>query len=68
MTHQKLKKPGENEPLFPGKKEPTRLGRLRLDDLKRKAQELATTLGPIHPEVRILRKEISDRDGDKIRR
>jgi hypothetical protein len=53
-----------SEPLFPGPKyQPVmRRGPIPLDELKRQAQRDAVTLGPDHPKVKALRKEIAERE------
>ena len=63
MAHQKLKTPGAGIALFPGPKYKMKRGVLRLDDLEKLAQRKAVELGPDHPEVKMLRKEIADRHG-----
>ena len=40
---------------------------LRLEKLKLVAQKLAATLGPDNPKVKLMRKEISDREGGRFK-
>ena len=52
--------------LFPGPKHEVRYGVLGLDDLRDQALSLAATLGPDHPQVKLLRKELADREATDL--
>jgi hypothetical protein len=53
--------------LFPGPKYEVKRGVMSLATLKQEAQALAAQLGPDNPRVRMMRKEIADREKDRNR-
>ena len=68
MTHQKMKPPpGTEMRLFPGNKvqAKTRSQAVDLGTLKAIIQRKAVEHGPDHPEVRLLRRELADRQRAK---
>ncbi len=50
-------------PLFPGKRYNLKRGRPKLDDLKEAIQRFSVELGPNHPKVAMLKKDLALREG-----